>query len=552
MLLSLALLLLLRLPGQHAVAEASPLKKNVLLIVCDDLRPEIGAYNHSHMITPHMDGLAKQSLLFERAFTNYAYCCPSRNSFMSGRMPGTSKVFNFINSFRDSTIRDRAGLPGTAWTTLPEHFKKNGFWTVGSGKLFHPNIPPHDDNPRSWSINYTDPGGNVGCGCPESGMPGSPMYCELPAGTQCPDVVVAQTVVGQLHEWKASHSDQPFFAGLGIHKPHLPWGAPKEFFDQYPPAAQLPLAQHKLVPVGMPAVAYHHCQWGPFPWNSSRGVPVADTIAAQARRGYYAAISFADHLLGTVLQALEDIGQEERTVVLLSSDHGWQLGEHNEWCKETVFELALRIPFMIRYPGADPAAVGGTTRVFAENIDIYKTLADLAGVPEVEEGVDGLSLAPLLRTPRASTAELLRQKSAAFGQHAHCLRDVKNNYAPIDPFVTADSCTVTPRDQLDWMGYSIRTDEWRYTEWVGWNGTSLQPRWDLINATELYSHALPGLGGATDQSFDAWENVNEASDPKHASVVAQLHAKLRTHFEHFALPYSNVTTASTTQDGGGE
>ena len=150
------LLLLLLVPPVTPTA-----KKNVLLIVCDDLRPELAAYNHSHMLTPNMDKLAESSLLFERAYTNYAYCCPSRNSFMSGRMPGTSKVFNFINSFRvrlpvlylyrresdpdpstdsgglrglqDSTVRDRTGLPGTSWTTLPEHFKKNGFWTVGSG-----------------------------------------------------------------------------------------------------------------------------------------------------------------------------------------------------------------------------------------------------------------------------------------------------------------------------------------------------------------------------------------------------------------------------------
>jgi hypothetical protein len=117
-------------------------------------------------------------------------------------------------------------------------------------------------------------------------------------------------------------------------------------------------------------------------------------------------------------------------------------------CKETVFELALRIPFMIRYPGAHPAAIGGTTRVFAENIDIFRTLADLAGVPDVESGVDGVSLAPLLRTPTTSTSEMLRTKPAAFGQHAHCLRDPKHDFAPIDPFITADSCTVTPRDQL--------------------------------------------------------------------------------------------------------
>jgi arylsulfatase A-like enzyme len=152
------------------------------------------------------------------------------------------------------------------------------------------------------------------------------MYCELPDNTDCPDVVIAQTVVQQLHEWKANYSSQPFFAGLGIHKPHLPWGAPKRFFDQYPNASDIPLAQHKYVPEGMPAVAYHHCQWGPFPWNSSHGVPVDDSIAQLARRAYYAATSFADHLVGMVLDALDAIAQAQNTVVLLTSDHGWQLG----------------------------------------------------------------------------------------------------------------------------------------------------------------------------------------------------------------------------------
>ena len=153
------------------------------------------------------------------------------------------------------------------------------------------------------------------------------MYCELPSNTTCPDVVVAQTVMAQLREWKQNHSTQNFFAGLGVHKPHLPWGAPSEYFDMYPPASQLSLATHKNIPTGMPDVAYHHCQWGPFPWNSSRGQPVSDTIAREARRGYYAAVSFADALVGQVLATLDEVGATDDTVVLLSSDHGWHLGE---------------------------------------------------------------------------------------------------------------------------------------------------------------------------------------------------------------------------------
>lgn len=209
-------------------------------------------------------------------------------------------------------------------------------------------------------------------------------------------------------------------------------------------------------------------------------------------------------------------------------------------CKETVFELSLRIPFIIHDPLAAPTAVGGSTRVFAENIDIYRTLATLAGVPDVEAGVDGVSLAPLLREPATAEPAMLRSKPAAFGQHARCLRNATNGYAPINPFKSADSCTVTPRQNLDWMGYSIRTDNWRFTAWVGWNGTSLTPIWGRVNATELYAHTVEP-GGPSDQDFDAWENDNLAGRPEHATVERQLHTMLTEHFDEFALPYQELS-----------
>jgi hypothetical protein len=190
------------------------------------------------------------------------------------------------------------------------------------------------------------------------------------------------------------------------------------------------------------------------------------------------------------------IGEQENTIVLLTSDHGWQLGEHNEWCKETNFELSLRIPFMVHVPGA----AAGRTSAFVENIDIYRTLSALAGLPEPEVGVDGVSLAAVVQTGGRATPP----KTAAFSQHAHCLRN-DTTLAPIDPFVTADSCTVTPRSTLQYMGYSVRTDEWRYTEWLEWDGTTLQGKWDSVNATELYDHRLIS-SGAADGDFDGWEH----------------------------------------------
>ena len=502
-----------------------------MLAVFDDLRPQLGAYGHPLVHSPVMDALAASNgtVLFTRAFTNYAYCSPSRNSFLSGRMPGTTKVLNFIDSFREEGTRDRAGLPGTRWTTLPGHFRANGYWTVGTGKVFHPNRPPDNDNAfGSWSENATDPGANVGCGCPAAGVPGAPMYCELPEDTDCPDVVIADTAVGMLRRWDRS---APFFVAMGIHKPHLPWGAPARAFAKYPPAADLPLAVHQNVPADMPAIAYHHCQWGPFPWNSTKGHPVDPAIQGLARRGYFAAITFADELLGRAIAELDRLRVADDTIVVVMSDHGWLLGEHNEWCKESTFENAVRVPLIVRMPGAGDRPPRRSTALVS-NIDVYRTLSELAGLPEPEPGVDGASFAPLITAPDGPAALALRRTnfSAAFSQHARCLRNATDHYKPIDPYKAADSCTITPRDQIDFMGYSIRDRDWRLTLWVRWDGATLRPDWGRLNATELYDHRAD----TADADFDAFENANVAADQAHAPVIARLAGKLRTYFDSVA------------------
>lgn len=611
-------------------------KPSVLFAVFDDLRPQLGAYGHSEVSTPHLDALASSAgaMTFLRAYTNYAYCAPSRNSFMSGRMPGTSKVFNFIDSFREAAVKDRAGLAGTEWTSLPGHFTKHGYWSAGTGKLFHPNKPPDNDNAwGSWSLNATDPGGNAGCTCPTSGVVGAPMYCELANDVDCPDVAISHTVVDHLHGWKTqdpafvakADRGKPFFVGIGIHKPHLPWGAPKKFFDVYPNnGSDLPLATHKFVPTGgYPPVAYHHCQWGPFPWNSSKGHPVADATAHLARRGYFAAISFADSLLGLALDAVDAIGMRNSTIVVVMSDHGWLLGEHNEWCKESNFENALHVPLIFRIPqkknstqgtaaavkcdfeadtdylpaswslGTAPAkdqaaccaacagvpkcvlatlfmstcylkaaadVAGGryakpgvtscrtvasgrqNSDAFVTNIDVYRTLSDLAGLPVPEAGVDGVSFAPLIRAPGSAAAMALvrRNFSAAFSQHARCL----NNNTD-DPFVVADACPSIPRTELDWMGYSIRVAEFRFTMWVKWNGALLTPDWSVVNATELYDWRKEVGGGASEQDFDAWENQNVADESWAIPVIANLSQALQDHFDRFAIPMRSAVVRST-------
>lgn len=169
------------------------------------------------------------------------------------------------------------------------------------------------------------------------------------------------------------------------------------------------------------------------------------------------------------------------------------------------------------------------------NIDVYRTLSELAGLPDPEPGVDGTSFAPLVTAPNATAALALQSAkfSAAFSQHARCLRNATGGYTPIDPFKVADSCTMTPRSQIDFMGYSIRNRNWRLTLWVAWNGHTLQPDWSRVNATELYDHRAD----TAKADFDAFENVNEAHIEAHRSVIAQLTRELRAHFDAVSVPY---------------
>ena len=200
-------------------------RPNVLFVVYDDLRPQLGAYGHEQMSTPNFDSLAAESLVFNRAYTNYPYCAPSRNSFMSGRMPDHAQDWNFLDSFRQKDVHSTNPTPnvGAEWVALPQFFRQQGYWTVGSGKLYHPNLPVDNDNPKSWSENLTDFGGNSGCTCPNvpsATHPHAPMFCALPENTTCPDVIITDTVVGQLRRWDSTPSlkAQPFFVGFGIHK----------------------------------------------------------------------------------------------------------------------------------------------------------------------------------------------------------------------------------------------------------------------------------------------------------------------------------------------
>lgn len=448
---------------------------------------------------------------------------------MSGRVPDTTKAWNFIDHFRGE---------GVKWTSLPEHFKKNGYWTVGSGKLFHPNLPPNEDNPYSWSEEEVDPAkwpgtAMTGCSCecfvnktyqePDASIIGC-SHCILEDDVRCPDVLIQENVSSMIQQAAADpENKQPFFIAMGIHKPHLPWAVPRRFWERMAAVEDIPIADNTFPPEGMPMIAWHLPTWKGFPYAMSIDQPVARAIAQKSRRAYYSAVSFADDLIGQTLETLRATDLAKETVVVVTADHGWQLGEHNEWCKQTLFDATLRVPFMIRSPGVAPKR----TQSFAELVDLYKTLSDLAGLPNPEKGVQGDSLAPVV------TGEDVSGKNAAFSQMARCFKsyhkhDVKCN-RPHDDFDSSsgkDNCAQVPRQCIEYMGYTVRTKEWRLTEWVSWNGALLQPNFGAVNATELYEHSGPDF-----ENFGAWENKNVADEPGNVNAVVALRQLLRARFD---------------------
>ena len=539
--------------------------KNVLFIVVDDMRVNIGAYNFSLAHTPHLDNLAKSGLTFKRAFVQYAFCAPSRNSFMSGRRPDTTRVWNFQDHFREQGV-------GNNWLSLPQYFKSKGYITMGSGKLYHPTVPPDNDWPKSWTTTPNHTYYSPEClppRCPHSvpprghhqlaNKPNGIFHClstdppndntSAPAGqrsTSCPanttanetrfkyqleDQRIRDSCTDQLEqvatELNSDDSVPGFFVGCGFHKPHVPWQYPAEFLEHFPKNLDdIPLADDTFAPTDMPDVAWH------FP-GDVHGLDIKfngscnATRARNFRRSYYAAISYTDYNIGLVLKKLDDLKLTESTVVAVIGDHGWQLGEHDTWAKMTNFEVALRIPMIVRVPWKT-ASIGKVTNVLAEAVDLYPTLAVLANLanPKIQgEQINGTSLVPVFDAPEKDHFDL---KDAAYSQFA------KGSIA--NPFVYWP----TPaRNETEIMGYSIRTDQWRYTCWFGFDKIQIVPMTDHILGRELYDHR-DDVGEDIDWKG---EHFNVVSNAKYANVVTELHAKI--------LKYIQLRPVTTSGNGSG-
>lgn len=418
--------------GLPLAAEPTAARPNILVIIADDLRNDLGSYGDPLAHTPHLDRLAAESLLFDRAYCQQAVCNPSRASMLTGLRPDTIRVWDLRTHFRET-------LPDVV--TLPQFFKNHGYHTRGVGKVFHNDTRRAEDRPSmadpvSWSV---PPLLSIGAHWEDWVVPGDPFgpprKAESLQRLDVPDEAyfdgqVAAFAVAAIKD--LAESGEPFFLAVGFWKPHLPFNAPQRYWDLYDRADfSIPAAG---TPVGMPALAKHT-------WHELRTYtdipaegPLDDDLAAELWHGYYACISFLDAQVGKVLEQLRASGLADNTIIVFVSDHGFHLGERGLWGKTSVYELDARVPLMISVPGMTSA--GARTSALVELIDLYPTMVDLAGFP-VPEGLEGESLRPQLIDPAAPG------RAAALTQGPQ-------------PFYTRS---------WEAMGYGLRTERFRYIEW---------------------------------------------------------------------------------------
>ena len=450
-------------------------KMNVLFIAVDDLRPQLSCYGAKQIISPNIDRLAARGMLFERTYCQQAVCGPTRASLLSGVRPDTSKIYG-------NNTPVRKAMPDV--TTLPEHFKNNGYESISIGKLYH---HPSDDL-QGWSAEPfragTFPEGlwkgrgyltstaiaqmnRYNAQSPAMKGRGPAFEAADVPDDSYPDGANTTHAIGELNRLK----DKPFFLAMGLYKPHLPFNAPKRYWDMYKPE-DIKLADNPFVPKNAPS--YAMTSWGELRnyYGIPKKGPCSDELARQLIHGYYACISYIDAQVGRLLDELERLKLIDNTVIILWGDHGWKLGEHGGWCKHTNFELDTHVPMILSVPAMKTA--GQRTKALTEYVDIYPTLSEACGL-ELPDHLEGHSMMPLLDNPKRPW------KKAAFSQY--------------------------PRGKV--MGRSMRTERFRYTEWRDTMSKKIMAR-------ELYDHEK-----------DPHENVNAAAEPEYRQDVQRLSQMLK-------------------------
>jgi iduronate 2-sulfatase len=404
--------------GGHTVNAQDAEKTNVIMVVIDDLRTELGCYGVDAMHSPSIDRFAQKSMLFNHAYAQYPVCNPSRSSFLSGLRPDEVGIIS-------NTVPLRRVQPNLV--TLPQLFRENGYFTAGIGKIFHLSVDHADEralfvDPLSWdyffdALDGTTKTGRQGAGrnLTNGKIPWATWKAAAGEDADQPDGINNLEVLKVLED----NHERPFFIGYGIHKPHDPFIAPKKYFEFYPEGrtqlAEEPEGRSKRIKMAIP--------------NDRIFAEFTDQERREFKRAYQAGVSFADAQVGKLMDRLDQLELWDSTIVIIMGDHGYHLGEHDWWNKVTVFEDGARAPMLIWVP--DALGMGKPTDSLMEFIDLYPTLVDYAGLAPPHK-LSGASLRPVLEDPNASV------KEAAYTQ-------------------------VTRGPKV--MGRSVRTRRWRYTEW---------------------------------------------------------------------------------------
>jgi iduronate 2-sulfatase len=419
---------------------------NILFIAADDLRMNLGCYGDSVAVTPNLDKLAAQSIVFDRAYCQFPSCNASRASILTGMRPDSIEVWRLNTNFREMNPEV---------VTLPQYLMKHGYHTESIGKVLH-NYNKIRDNEKSWSVparfdqenhftDYADPENSRKDGI--KGLIAEKADVEDAAYVDGQITVDAVNTIGRL-----ARQNKPFFLAVGFLKPHSPFNAPSKYWDLYDRDDMLALGPESR-PGGIPEYNWFQFrELRSFPEFPDEGPP-SDALARRLRHGYYAATSFVDANVGQLMNALSESGVAHNTIVVFWSDHGYHLGENDHWTKVMPRELDGQVPLILSVPGL----ARERCKAIVEYTDLFPTIVDLCGIPAYEN-LDGVSFAHVLENPTLAARE------AALTQ----------------------VCRPWPTGKILQMGYSLRTQDFRYTQWIDFNTGE-------ILAEELYDHSSDPL-----------------------------------------------------------
>ncbi len=521
---SILSLVLLLLTTVFAIAQQSS-KPNILFIAIDDLKPELGCYGNNIVKTPNIDRLAKMGTVFMSNYCQQAVCGPTRASLMTGMRPDVTKIWDLKTQMRDMN-------PDIL--TLPQYLITQGYTTMGGGKIYHPSSSINKIDPVSWNSPYIeieakDYANNLGkpsngqyqkaetkllfskdvpAKAPTDDDDLNPVSRKGPSSESIDvpdnayeDGVLALKARDQIIA--LTKANKPFFMAVGFHKPHLPFVAPKKYWDLYN-RADMPLAPFQEHAKNDVEIAYHRSgelrNYTDIPayatYNEDGNyVKIKEEKQKELVHGYYAAVSYTDAQVGILLNTLESLGTLNNTIIVLWGDHGWHLGDHDLWEKHTNFEQATRSPLIIAAPGMKPGKSSSQT----EHVDIFPTICNLANVA-VPSQLQGKSLKPIMQDKKASVKEF------SVSQYPRKLKK--------------EEMKAKGYDNNKIMGYSIRTDKYRYTIWMH-DFTSDKS----FNADKIYGKEM------FDYVKDPLEKSNVVDDANYAAVSKELYNKMVAFFK---------------------